>query len=298
MKKILLSAGCGVSVSALIECFNKKEKNIKLYSSDIKDCSNDNLDGNIIFPYCLDNENLYISHLDKILEKFDAFYPYADEELEVISTNLEKFNNAHKIVISDLETIKICSNKKKLQQKLTLNNILTPTFNNDFYGKKIIKPIYGRGGRNILITEDKGLVNFFTEMKSNQFLVTDYIEGTEYSADVLYSSDGKNILDLLIRKRPNKGIADYCKEVYVNSIYKSIEEISKILTFSGPINFQFIIDKSNFAFLIEINPRLSGGMVFSYFCGFNPFSEELKKLKNHKKTMREFKAFWKIKEII
>ena len=53
--------------------------------------------------------------------------------------------------------------------------------------------------------------------------------------------------------------------------------IGQTIKFYGPINFQFILEKNTKKiWIIEINPRLSGGIIFSIKSGFNAIEYAIK----------------------
>ena len=64
-----------------------------------------------------------------------------------------------------------------------------------------------------------------------------------------------------------------------NKIKKIIDQISNKIKFKGLINFQFIKSKKNY-FLIEINPRISGSIIFSIKSNFDAINLSIKHLKN------------------
>ena len=46
-------------------------------------------------------------------------------------------------------------------------------------------------------------------------------------------------------------------------------KISNNISFQGPINFQFMEDKNNNLFFLEVNPRIAGGMALGFAASEN-----------------------------
>jgi len=304
VKKVLISAACALSVSKLINIFNMENDRMRITGSDIKKCLNAHKSNFIVLPYCLDHEDLYIAKLDELLENFDYFYPHSDEELLVIIRNKKNLKNFKKIVLSTYEAIITCSDKRNLQEFLVANDIPTPISSNS-NANKIIKPRLGRGCKNIIKTDNQEIINFFLSTQQENFLVTDFINGSEFSVDAVFDVEQNNLLDFIIRKRVSfQSVSNSSETFLIDSFIEIIEKISKKLFFTGPVNFQFILGEDRVPYLIEINPRLSGGMVFSYLSGLNPFEPNLsdghmkyRKNKNYKFTSESFYAKWEIMKI-
>ena len=53
-------------------------------------------------------------------------------------------------------------------------------------------------------------------------------------------------------------------------IYQFIKKLSDKLNFIGNVNIQLIVNKQGKIFLTDINPRISGSIIFSIKAGFNP----------------------------
>ena len=216
--------------------------------------------------------------LNKISNKIGAIYLYVDEELDNISKNIKNFPDLKKkIIISPRRTIEICNNKKKFYNFFKNKKVKLPQLN--YNGKNIIKPAIGRGGKNIFTTNNKSIVRLFKN--NSEYLVQKYIIGTEYSVDSVFDRNN-NLIFAIARKRIiSQNVCIVGKVVKHQKLLKKIKEISSYLKFYGPINFQFIENKKGL-WLIEINPRLSGSIIFSIKSGFNPIIISYLELMNKK----------------
>jgi carbamoyl-phosphate synthase large subunit len=199
-------------------------------------------------------------------------------ELDNISKNIKNFPNLKKkIIISPRRTIEICNNKKKFYNFFKNKKVKLPQIN--YNGKNIIKPSIGRGGKNIFTTNNKSIVRLFKN--NSEYLVQKYIVGTEYSIDSVFDRNN-NLIFAIARKRIiSQNVCIVGKIVQHQKLLKKIKEISSYLKFYGPINFQFIENKKGL-WLIEINPRLSGSIIFSIKSGFNPIILSYRELMNKK----------------
>jgi len=231
--------------------------------------------------YCIPraDEPDYIPTLLKICkkEKVDAILPAVDEELVVLANHKDEFEKVGIfVVIPGKEVVETCFDKLKTYKFFVQNNIPTPlTFDalkielKKITYPKIIKPRFGRGQHNVYKINNQKELAFFRGYVDKP-LLQDYIQGQEYTIDILADFNGK-VLCVVPRKRLDvesgisiKGITGYKKEIIDNCM-----EIVKKLGITGPANIQCFIDKDNKLFFTEINPRLAGGVALSIAAGSN-----------------------------
>jgi carbamoyl-phosphate synthase large subunit len=212
------------------------------------------------------NDKDFPKFLNKISSKAEAIYLYVDEEIENISKNIKNFPNLiKKVILSPRKTLQICNNKRSFHNFFKSKKIKIPPIN--FKGLNIIKPSAGRGGKNVFTSKEKSVAKLFKN--NSKYLVQKYIFGTEYTVDSVFDKNG-NLIFAIPRKRivaQNVSIVGMVKNH--KKLIKKIKQISLYLRFYGPINFQFI-ENNEGIWLIEINPRLSGSVIFSIISGFNP----------------------------
>lgn len=200
-------------------------------------------------------------------EKPDCIIISPDEEIKVISLDRRKFEALGiKLLIPNKESIKICNDKWLTYNMFVMNGIPTPrtekydTLHNLFL-PSIIKPRQGRGGYGIFKIFDYE-DNIFAHKVKN-YIIQEYIEGTEYSIDVL--SDWKsNPVSIVIRERVGieSGISTKGKVIHDKQITNYIKKIVKLLNLVGMSCIQGIKDESGIKFT-EINLRFGGGSVLS-----------------------------------
>jgi carbamoyl-phosphate synthase large subunit len=241
--------------------------------------------------YCVpkaDNPK-YIPTLLKICkkEKVNAILPAVDEELVVLANCKDKFEKEGiLVVVAKKDVIELCFDKFKTYKFFVQNNIPTPaTYDalkvnlDEITYPKIIKPRFGRGEHDVYKINNQKEFLFFKDYV-NKPLLQDYIEGQEYTIDLLADFNSK-VLCIVPRKRLGiesgisiKGITAYKKDIIDNCI-----NIVKKLSIVGPANIQCFIDKDNKLLFTEINPRLAGGVALSVAAGSNIMINLVKLLK-------------------
>ena len=223
----------------------------------------------------LANDKSFINKLKNIVltENIDAIFPNVDEELKIFSDK----NNFPQAIISPSKTIDICYDKLKTLQKLKEKTYI-PKYGKDCKDfPKIIKPRISRGSRNIYKVDSEYELNLLIEflsinqnITSDMLVIQEYLPGKEYTVDCLFDFDGTFILCIPRQRISTKGgISTIGKTIHDNRFNKIIKDISNTIEFHGPINIQFKEDPSGKLKLLEINPRLSGGLPITHKAGIN-----------------------------
>lgn len=214
-------------------------------------------------------ENNFIKDLKEISEKenVDLIIPTVDEEIEVLSRNMEIFKD--KLIIHPKETIEICLNKYKTYEyfKDRIPEIIPEFSKNpiDINSEIVVKkPIKSRGSRNIFIGNKRDF------KEEDGFFFVEFLPGKEWTVDILTDKNGEEIIIVpRIRLKVRGGIS-IVGEIKLNKdIINYSREIIKKLKFKGPLNIQFKEDSKGFPKLQEINPRFSGGLEITAASGVN-----------------------------
>lgn len=131
---------------------------------------------------------------------------------------------------------------------------------------QIWKPRKGSASSGIIIVENE---SDLPHASPREYLIQRYIPNAkEYTVDCYLSEEGK-ITSVVPRER----LATVGGEVIRSVTVRDSELISlsrRILTsfpFRGPVTLQFLRDSEGRTFLMEINPRLGGGVVASIAAG-------------------------------
>ena len=283
MKKILISAANGTIMPELIRYLKKSFYVIGIDNNEI----------GLAKKYCDEfykspngNDIRFIKFLESVGAKVDMIFLFVDEELEIVSKNFNRLNKIqNKLILSERKTIDICNDKFKFNSFFgKFININLPKFKKN--SKSIIKPKIGRGSKNIFITENNNIINNF--QKNNNFIVQEFVDGMEYTVDCLFDKYGKLVFSLSRERLVAQNVSIIGKTIKDKKIDSFIELIGSKLNFYGPVNVQIII-KKNKIYLIEINPRLSGSIIFSIKSSFDPIKTLFKIEKNEKYRVNENK---------
>ena len=277
-KKLLITCCNGVTSYKLLSLL---KKNYIIYGIDVNDIGAGKTMCDYFFKSPYPNSKKYIPFIKKIIKKVDLVFLYSDEELKAVSLAIKnKVLDQTKIIISDYKTLEICLDKQRFDKFFKTKNQYFKIPRTNLAKMNIIKPVEGRGSKNILKIKDKKIINFFLNLK-NKFIVQEYLPGKEYTIDCYFDKNGF-LLSHLIRERVVKSNVSISSKIIDRDlrITKCINFISKKLKFIGPINVQIIKNK-NQLYLIEINPRLSGSLSFSLDAGFDPFRLSAKEYLNY-----------------
>lgn len=256
---VLIEAVGSLSSGYIIKAI--KECGFRVIGSDISDFNHGFVlcDDFVVFPKASDI-NLW-DKIENILveKKIDVVFPSLDETLIGWSRMSDRFKKyGVNIILSPLRTLEITLDKWETYKFFKGIGVNVPeTSKENKY--VLIKPRFGRGSKGIFLNEEG------KDIPMDGYISQERIEGKEYSVDVLYDKDG-NPIYIVPRERidvrdgkSTKGIV--VREEKINEI---IIYISKKLKFIGPVNFQFIKKNNGEFVLIEVNPRLAGGMALSF----------------------------------
>jgi carbamoyl-phosphate synthase large subunit len=129
----------------------------------------------------------------------------------------------------------------------------------------VIKPQFGRGSQDVYIAKNKEELDFYIK-KVNQPIIQEFVEGREYTVDILADKDG-NALSIVPRLRleTESGISVKSQTVKDEEIIDYSRKIVKELRLFGFSCIQCIRknDKPKEIKFIEVNTRFGGGGILS-----------------------------------
>ena len=119
--------------------------------------------------------------------------PYSKNKKELEKKGVSCF-------FSDYETIELCNNKYKFYEKIK-GNFPIPYFTLSFDEVNkfpvFVKPIKGKGSRNVYLCNSKDELDYVLN-KHSDMLLCEYLPGREYTIDVLSDMNGVPICDAKI----------------------------------------------------------------------------------------------------
>lgn len=199
-------------------------------------------------------------------EKADAIISAPEEELIPLSKRKQEIEkNGVLLLTPDYDSVKICADKKETAQFLKRIGLRSPKIfkgTNSVVFPCIIKPSFGRGGRDVFKVLNNTELEFYSK-KVKDSIIQQFLEGQEYSIDVFSDLDGKPLSIVpRLRIKTESGISINSKTVFDKEIIDSCEKISKSLKIIGPACIQCIKNKNGIYFL-EVNLRFGGGSILS-----------------------------------
>ena len=132
----------------------------------------------------------------------------------------------------------------------------------------IAKHRYGYASKGIHVLPTQLDVNSFLERPdAGNYLIQEYLDGDEFTVDAYVARDGR-VVDILTRQRllVEAGIVVNSITRWDEGTIRASESILSRPGWSGPITLQFRLQDGK-AKILEINPRLGGGVTHSIHCG-------------------------------
>lgn len=208
-------------------------------------------------------------------EKIDLAIPIIDPGLPIWSKLKEKNTSSRvNILVASKKSLEICQDKKKTVDFFEKVNVPTvKTFLR--YSTKARFPLFikprhfGRATIDAYKINNKKELSFYIKKLKGNYVLQEYIDGEEYTADCLSSLDGKFITAVIRKRVATKGGLSIKGEVVKDQ--KAMDYLSDIIGYlriPGVCNIQFFKKKDKYYFF-EINPRFAGTHAFSIEAGLN-----------------------------
>tara|TARA_R110001583_G_scaffold9788_2_gene45920 strand:- start:35400 stop:36302 length:903 start_codon:yes stop_codon:yes gene_type:complete len=221
-------------------------------------------------PLCKSND--FIPFINSLVNKFDLYIPFIDEELILLCQHPDLLKTAFdKILLNPQETVLTCTSKINFQQQCQVYGL--PVAPLTTFAPAIFKPNYGRGSKGIFYIEDNELIPYFLKQDG---VIQNVIQGVEYTIDVLTDNNSKWVFGVARKRLETAGVSRVGEVEQNETVLSLAKECCATFNFIGPINIQIMLDKNNIPHLIEINPRLSGSLIFSTLAGFDIIDLALK----------------------
>ncbi|HEX2305944.1 MAG TPA: ATP-grasp domain-containing protein [Nitrososphaeraceae archaeon] len=221
------------------------------------------------------DSKLYIIRLFEIIAKhrIGILMPSSGYDIYRYSENKEKLLKLGAFpVVSDKQTMEVCRDKMETFNYLSKKFDLPFTTLNYKKASKfplIAKPRYGKGSKGILKIDDEAEFNY-VQFKNDNLIFQEYLPGTEYTIDVLSDLECEPIIAVpRIRLQTRAGISTVGKIVKDEHISETCKSIAKYLKIRGPCCIQMKESKEGILKIVEVNPRMGGGTIFTTLAGAN-----------------------------
>lgn len=273
---ILVTGAGGAAGPALIESLRKKNYRVIGVDMDPSAIGLYVADKGYVIPGGMSPDFLPVIRNICRKESVKAVVPGVDEEL-ISSFELEQ--DGIVVLLPRPEFVTMCLDKVVLMKQLKAVGIGVPEtrlVTEGYAGIRfpvIVKPRRGRGSRGIGIVDSEESLNSFIETSSyatNELLIQEYIDGTEYTVSVVVWRDGEVqavVPKEIISKRGITRIAVTRRNPKIEALCIRVQEKLKA---DGPFNVQLRFDASSGEpFIFEINPRFSTSISLTITSGID-----------------------------
>ncbi|MBO9731732.1 MAG: ATP-grasp domain-containing protein [Chitinophaga sp.] len=215
------------------------------------------------------DENI-LAHLAQCIQDnhINIVLPFVDPAI-LISRHLGRLLPDIFIPVSDENICHIMFDKVSANDWFIQNAFPVPD-NNTGNWPMIAKPRYGSASKGLIILkDDQSFARFKEEKETSDYLLQHFVVADEYTVDC-YVGKNANIVSIVPRKRLEVAGGEAIKSITIkdDSIIDLSKQILMAGKFIGPITIQFLKEKSSGkVFVMEINPRLGGGVLTSIAAG-------------------------------
>ena len=209
-------------------------------------------------------------------QKVDLLVPTVDLDLSIWARRRARLGCT--ALISSPSVVRTCQDKRRMFAFLKEHGFDTPdTMSKDQALRRkrhrfpyFLKPWDGHASRGNFVARNAEELKFYARRVPN-CLVQEFIEGTEYTADVLVDFD-RRVRCVVPRRRIETRAGEVSKSVTVKHpeiIAQSRRLIEKLGAGPGVITIQCFLTAAGQIKFIEINPRFGGGIPLSIEAGAN-----------------------------
>jgi len=223
----------------------------------------------------MSSDPAYLDEIQEIceLEQVRLVVPTIDDELPVFAVALESFRmRGIHVACSPEPANTLCNDKLATCRHLRAAGVSAAVSydRTDLPGDAalplFIKPRTGRGAVGAFPVQSQRELEFFLDYVADP-IVQEYLDGPEYTIDVLCDSDGRP-LAIVPRERVliRAGVIDRGRTVNDPRLIALAQDACRAIRFAGPINIQCRM-RGNGPVIFEINPRFSGGIPLTIQAG-------------------------------
>jgi carbamoyl-phosphate synthase large subunit len=227
------------------------------------------------------NAKNFITEMKKIIieKKIDVLISQVDEELLTLA-EIEREGSTCSFIIPDREFIDGFLDKyaasSSIKNKLNAdpNTRLLESTAQIESKNLIIKPRKGRGSRDLFFSKNEseleGLKKYLSS-KYDSFITQDFVDGEEYSVQVINNLNGRIKAIVPIKIYEKRGSTTHGVVENNPIVIKFCEEFQAAFSTKGTYNIQLIVErKSQKIFVFEVNPRVSTTMCVAVYAGIDP----------------------------
>ena len=233
----------------------------------------------------------YVHFLIDTCKRLNINYiiPLTDIEIDVINTKRELFKEESiNLCMQTSKVLKIARNKYLLYKSF-INDPIVPSIRtylikeipSNFSYPCIAKPINGRSSEGLIRSASREQIMAIPD--KGKYIVQDQLVGDIYTVD--YCRSEKTGQDVAIPRiellRTKNGAGLTVQTINDLNLIRLSSYIGDKLNINGCINFEFIRHNSDY-YLIDINPRFSAGIAFSFISGYDMILNHIRCFINQK----------------
>jgi carbamoyl-phosphate synthase large subunit len=221
------------------------------------------------------NEDEFIDRLFQNVREYgvDLLMPSSGYDIHMYSKYKSELKDMGAVaVVSDPRSLEICTDKLKTYDFLKIDFRLPFTTTDPKEAGKfpiIAKPRFGKGSRGVIKIGNEAELRYVAS-QFKDMIFQEFLPGTEYTVDVLSDLEGNAIFAVpRIRLQTKEGISTKGKVVRYPFLEQECMEIGRAVGIKGPCCIQMKESAEGELKLVEINPRMGGGTIFSALAGGN-----------------------------
>ncbi len=228
-------------------------------------------------------------------EEVAALIPLTDDEVDVLNDcRDEPWLSQIALCLSSAVTIRVCRDKEALAQFAKERQLCRtiPSVNLSDWEKfgeaagfdypLVIKPVDGRSSQDLFIVHNQdefvGAVSGVAKARRPYFVVQPFLDGGVVVADV-FRAPHQNMLGAVLRRehlRTKNGAGTTVETFREPTLELASCRLAQELDTVGTVCFEFIENaRDGEYYLLECNPRLSGGVEFTRMAGVDVVANHL-----------------------
>ena len=210
------------------------------------------------YKISLASDSEYINSIVDVLQSnsVDYLFPINDTEIREVAAHRKVVEKVVHILLPSVDTVDLVQDKQQMcNTALGIGLKVPDTLNSNYSGKAIIRDSHGVGSKGIRICDSFDI----SEINPQHQFAQRYIEGDEYTVDILSDEEGTPLFIIpRLRIEVKSGVATKTKLINDQSLIDCCMALIKNIPIPGFSNVQFIKDSVGDNYFIEINPRIGG----------------------------------------
>lgn len=268
---LFLGGARRVSLAELLKRSGKRiGYDIKIVSYDLTDDVPISLEGKVIKGLRWDDPDV-VNDLERVVKEYgvDVILPFVNGAIEIASICRDKMKDVF-VPVTDFEMASNLFDKAEAAKTFKEAGLPIPRTYSVINAQlpAIAKPRKGGSSRGIQIFRNMEDLMHLNDLKN--YLLQEYIENRkEYTVDCYIDKTGEILVTVPRERLEIMGGESTRTRTCHNEILEQLSrEVIEKFSLRGPVNLQFLHDLDADRYLLmEVNPRLGGGVICSIYAG-------------------------------